>query len=158
MLNPTRQRRDTELVFRRFLPWVLAEAALHGGVLAGLLALALIKGLPLLALGAIVPLVLLGRVLLRYHTEAVIVRGALLVMRYGILAMREYSVTLWDSAPAYRYGIVARLLNYGTIEVYSEGRRLRMRQVANFRALRALIAARQATLMTPDTRLLVISR
>lgn len=158
MLHTTPRQHDTEIVFRRFLPWVLAEAALYGGILVGLLVLAIVVGAPLFGLTTIVPLVLAGRVLLRYHTEAVIVRGALLVLRYGILAMREYSVTLWDSAPTYRYGIVARLLNYGTIEVFSEGRRLHMRQVANFRTLRALIASRQATLMTPDTRLLVISR
>jgi len=158
MLRRVRRQRDTEIVFRRFLPWVLADMGLYAGVLIGLLAAAIIFSNPLIGLSALVPLLMAGRVLLRYHTEAVIVRGALLVMRYGTLAMDEYSVPLWGAAPTYQYGLVARLLNYGTIQVICEGRLLRMRQVASFRTLRALIASRQATLMTPDTRLLVVSR
>ncbi|MFQ3661644.1 MAG: hypothetical protein SNJ69_04525 [Chloroflexaceae bacterium] len=158
MLRRVRRQRDTEIVFRRFLPWVLAEVGLYAGVLIGLLTVTIILGNLLIGLSALVPLFMAGRVLIRYHTEAVIVRGALLVMRYGILAMDEYSVPLWGAAPRYQHGLLARLLNYGTIQVICEGRMLRMRQVASFRTLRALIASRQATLMTSDTRLLVVSR
>jgi hypothetical protein len=146
--------RNGEFVFRHYKPLALAGAAVYVGVALGMVAAAVALGVPGVALLAALPAWLTALALLRYNTESVTVRGDLLVLRYGTLAVHEFTAPLWACAPNFDQGLWGRVLNYGTLTVNVDGRRLHMGQLAHFRTLRALVASRQASLVSPGRRLL----
>lgn len=146
-MSNQRYGHDKEVLVRHYAPLVLAEAGACVGVVLLLGLVALMREMPLALVVTPLPIVRFVWVLLRYMTEAVIVRGNLLVLRYGALAMQEHIVPLWACAPEYHQGFPGRLLDFGTLTVQIHGRPLAMRQIASFRQLRGLIVQRQATLI-----------
>ncbi|NCC35488.1 MAG: hypothetical protein EOM24_26270 [Chloroflexia bacterium] len=139
-------------VFRRYLPWIALRMMIYVWCAIIIVSVAIVVEQVVFATVALIPLALALLVFLRYRTEAVCIQGDLLILRYGVLAVRTYSLPLWTCTPDYHQQLMGRMLDYGTIRVGAEGSPLTMHQLANFTLLRTLIMSRQSAMMSTQTQ------
>jgi hypothetical protein len=138
---------NSELIFRRHPFWVLVDLTLAAMVatcciLAGIW---LQQFLPLIGL----PLMLLRALIirLRYTNEAIILRGAQLIFRSGLVVVSEQPYSLLIHSPTTAQGPIGRWLNYGTVTMIANSKTSLMRRVEQFNLLQKHLSARQTALI-----------
>ncbi|PDV98036.1 PH domain-containing protein [Candidatus Chloroploca asiatica] len=135
-------------VFRRYMPWVALRMMAYFWCAVIIVSVAAVVEQVVFATVALIPLALALLVFLRYRTEAVCIQGDLLIFRYGVLAVRTYSLPLWTCTPDYHQPFIARMLDYGTIHVGAGASPLTMHELGDFTLLRTMIMSRQAEMMS----------
>lgn len=136
-----------ELIFRRHLFWVLVDLALAATGAAGCLLAGLwlgqlwpLAGLPLMLAWALI-------ISARHTNEAIILRGAQLIFRRGVVVRYEQPYSLLINSPTTAQGPIGRWLDYGSVTVIAGGKASLMRRVEQFNLLQQQISARQTALI-----------
>jgi membrane protein YdbS with pleckstrin-like domain len=131
-----------EITFRPFLMWYLLAYALLFGFGAACLWFAITSAGAWLT-GVLLAVSLALLLVARYNAQAVIIRGNDLVLRTGTIKARERIFPIWAVDLEVDQGLLARLLDYATIQQRTDREVIVVHTIASIRALRFLIAQRR---------------
>jgi len=134
------------LMFRPFQPWLWLHVAALLLFNCGALVLALLLHDASWLLAIVPTALLLFLLICRYRAEAIIVNGASLICRHGLLRVREITIPIVRLNYEIRQTLIGRLFDYGTVRVVASAGILEIRSIESIQALQALIAERQTEL------------
>jgi uncharacterized membrane protein YdbT with pleckstrin-like domain len=139
--------RQTEIVFRPYLPWLVMRLTLLLSLAIWFLGSALWLGELRWLLGVGLSALIAMAVVLRHLAHAIIVTDASLVCRRGVIRVRESVIPISRLNYEIRQTLLGRLLGYGTVRIYLNGAIIAIRHIAGIRTLQVEITHRQADIL-----------
>lgn len=132
-----------DMTFRPFQPWVWLNSAALLTISAMLAALALLAREPRWLLLPLPLIVWMSLLISRHRATTVVVSGASLICRRGLLRVRETSIPIARVNYEIRQSVLGRLLDYGTVRVAAPAGPIEMQRIASVHLLQSVIAERQ---------------
>lgn len=132
-----------DMVFRPFQPWVWLNSSLLLGTSLALAVWALLAREPRWLLLPLALLAWMGLLIFRHRAHMVVVSGASLICRRGLLRVRETTIPIARLNFEVRQTLLGRMLDYGTVRVAAPAGPIEMQQIASVHMLQSVIAERQ---------------
>jgi uncharacterized membrane protein YdbT with pleckstrin-like domain len=140
-----------EILFRPYFPWLVLNVTVLLSLAVGLLTSAFLLNDPRWLVGTGLLTVIALVIILKYMAHAIIITGASLICRRGIIRVYELTIPISRIDYEIHQTLPGRLLGYGTVRIYLHGTTISLHHIASIRALQAEIARRQTEiLMAPN--------
>ena len=137
----------TEIVFRPYVPWLVIRIGLFVSLAIGSLVRAFWLHDPRWLMGAGLLAVIALVVLLSHLAHAIILSGASLICRRGVIRVRESVIPISRLNYEIRQSLPGRVLGYGTVRIHLNGATIVIHHIAPIRALQAEIARLQTEIL-----------
>jgi membrane protein YdbS with pleckstrin-like domain len=139
--------RQTEILFRPYLPWFVIRLTLLLSFALWFLSIALWLSESRWLLGTGLITAIAMAVVLSHLAHAIIVTDVSLICRRGVIRVRESVIPISRLDYEIRQTLPGRLLGYGTVRIYLNGTTIAIPHIAAIRTLQAEITHRQADIL-----------